>query len=661
VRSGTGRAVVVQTGPETAFGHVARRLALRPPETEFQRGLRRFGYLLLSMMTVLVFVVFGASALRAHSGTESLLFAVALAVGLAPEMLPAVLATMLSHGARRMAKHGVLVRRLEAIENLGNMDVLCTDKTGTLTEGDIRLESGLDVAGRPSDRVLTLGYWNAKLQAGLPNPLDRAVVEAAAERVGALPPKLDEVPFDFMRKRLSVLVDDDAPLLVTKGAFESVLSACASVRGEGGGTTLLDASLGEQLRARVTSWSAEGIRVIAVATRAMPRDEPLHRAAEHALVLEGFLTFRDPPKPGVEQAIADLRALGVRVKVVSGDHHAVVGHLAATIGLPSTEVVTGAQLATLRDEALWHLVERVDLFAEVDPVQKERILVALGTMGHVVGFMGDGINDAPAMHAADVGISVESATDVAREAAEFVLLERDLGRLRDGIEEGRVTFANTLKYVLTTESANLGNMISMAAASLFLPFLPLLAHQVLLNNLLSDVPSATLSADRVDPERVQQPQRWDIGFIGRFMLMFGLISAAFDAVTFVVLRTMFGASPEEFRTAWFAESLLTELLVLLVLRTRRSLWRSRPHGALLGSTLVVAMLAVALPMSPLRGPLGFVELSVTLWVVVVGIAVGYALTVEVVKRPLLAYLDRVAARQRSKPRRTIAGHHVWPR
>ncbi len=661
VRSGTGQAVVVQTGAGTAFGQLAGRLALRPPETEFQRGLRRFGYLLLTMMIVLVFVVFGASVLRNHPGTESLLFAVALAVGLAPEMLPAVLATMLSRGARRMAARGVLVRRLEAIENLGNMDVLCTDKTGTLTEGDIRLESAFDVAGRPCDRVLALGYWNAKLQAGLPNPLDRAVVEAAAERVGAPPPKLDEVPFDFTRKRLSVLVQDEARMLVTKGACEPVLSVCTLVRGENGGTTAFDADTGEHVRAMVTSWSAEGIRVIAVATRAMPDDEPCGLAAERELVLEGFLTFRDPPKPGVERTIRELCELGVRVKVVSGDHHAVVRHLAATIGLASDEVVTGAQLAALRDEALWHLVERVDLFAEVDPGQKERILVALHKTGHVVGFMGDGINDAPAMHAADVGISVQGATDVAREAADFVLLERDLGTLRDGIEEGRVTFANTLKYVLTTESANLGNMISMAAAALFLPFLPLLAHQVLLNNLLSDVPSATLSADRVDPERVQRPQHWDIAFIGRFMIAFGLISAVFDAVTFAVLWTVFDATPEQFRTAWFAESLLTELLVLLVLRTRRPLWRSRPHAALLGSTIVVAIVAVVLPLSPLRGPLGFVELSGTLWIVIMAIAVTYALTVEAVKRPLFAYLDRAAERQRTKPRRSPPGHHVWPR
>lgn len=492
----------------------------------------------------------------------------------------------------------------------------------------------------------------------------RAIAEGAGVGHEPLPRKLDEVPFDFTRKRLSVLVSgDEGPRLVTKGAFESVLAVCTAVREEGGGTAPLAASEAERLRARVTAWSSEGIRVIAVATRTgLAGDfEALRHEAERELVLEGMLTFRDPPKPGVEQALGDLRRLGVRVKVVSGDHHAVVRHLAATVGLASDEVVTGAQLASLRDDALWHLVERVDLFAEVDPGQKERILVALGKTGHVVGFMGDGINDAPAMHAADVGISVEGATDVAREAADFVLLERDLGTLRDGIEEGRKTFANTLKYVLTTESANLGNMLSMAAASLFLPFLPLLAHQVLLNNLLSDVPSATLSGDRVDPERVERPQRWDLGFIRRFMIAFGLVSAAFDGLTFAVLQLGFRASPEEFRTAWFCESLLTELLVLLVLRTRRPFWRSRPHAALLWSTVAVAIVAVALPLSPLREPLGFVELPVSLWLGIFGIAVGYALTVEVLKRPLLAAIERAGARHPERPRRAASGHHVWPR
>ncbi|MGB8330311.1 MAG: magnesium-translocating P-type ATPase [Polyangiales bacterium] len=663
VRSGTGRAVVVETGTRTVFGAIAGRLALRPPETEFQLGLRRFGYLLLSMMIVLVFLVFAASALRHHPPVDALLFAVALAVGLAPEMLPAVLATMLARGARRMAERGVLVRRLEAMENLGNMDVLCTDKTGTLTEGEIQLEAATNADGEASDRVLSLAFWNAKLQAGLPNPLDRAIVSTCPGGALALPSKSDEIPFDFARKRLSVLVESPGhePLLVTKGAADSVLSVCNAVRAAGRTVSALDAPTRARLESRVAALSRGGIRVIAVATRQWPRDESIDRRAEHDLVLEGFVTFRDPPKPEVEKAIGHLRSLGIRVKIISGDHRGVVAHLAGQVGLHAREVLCGKEIATLRDDALWHLAERCDLFAEVDPIQKERILVALKKTGHVVGFMGDGINDAPAIRAADVGISVDGAADVAREAADFVLLQRDLDTICAGVEEGRTTFANTLKYVLTTESANLGNMLSMAAATLFLPFLPLLAHQVLLNNLLSDIPSTTLAGDRVDRDMVCKPQHWNMGFIRRFMLLFGLISAAFDGVTFLILTQLFHATPEVFRTAWFAESLLTELLVLLVLRTRGRFWTSRPHPALLGSTLLVLGLTFALPLSPVRDIFGFTELPGVIWLSVVVITVSYALTIEVVKSPLLSYLDRKAAQSERRGRRPSGPHPWWPR
>ncbi len=641
IRSGTARAVVVETGMRTAFGALAGRLVLRPPETEFQRGLRQFGYALLTAMLVLALVVFGASALQSHAPIDALLFAIALAVGLAPEMLPAVLATMLSRGARRLAARGVLVRRLEAIESLGNMDVLCTDKTGTLTEGEVQLEGALDVDGALSTRVGELAYWNAALQSGLPNPLDRAIVEVGG-RASPLPRKLDELPFDFSRRRLSVALvpgDGAPPLLVTKGAFEAVLAICSRVR-KGDAVAALDDTTAAELRARAEDWSRGGVRVLALATRAWDRDGRLDHDAERELVFEGFLTFRDPAKQGVERALASLRALSVRMVVVSGDHHAVVRHLAEEVGLRTDELVTGAQLAALGNDALWHVVERCDLFAEVDPGQKERILLALKQTGHVVGFMGDGINDAPAMHDADVGISVEGATDVAREAADFVLLQRDLDTVAEGIREGRRTWANTQKYLLTTESANLGNMISMALASLFLPFLPMLAKQVLLNNLLSDVPSATLSTDSVDDELVERPERWDIGFMTRFMLGFGLLSAAFDGLTFLMLVLVLDASAEEFRTAWFSASLSTELFVLLVLRTRRRAWRSRPHPALLGSTLAVAAIAVALPLSPFRHLLGFVELAPSTWATVLGITAAYVVTVELCKVPLLRLVAR---------------------
>ncbi len=531
VRSGTARSLVVETGSRTAFGRIAQRLTLRPPETEFQRGLRRFGYLLLSLMVVLVFVVFAASAVRHHPPIETLLFAVALAVGLAPEMLPAVLATMLARGARRMSERGVLVRRLDAIENLGNMDILCTDKTGTLTEGEVQLEATTGPTGEHSDRVMTLAYWNASLQGGLPNPLDRAIEQAFGDEHPSLPEKLDEVPFDFARKRLSVLVKElgKEPLLVTKGAADPVLLACDSIRADAGGVIALDGPRREELGSRVAAWSTGGIRVVGVASRRWSGGEPVHRDSERNLTLEGFVTFLDPPKAGARQAITDLRDLGIRVKIVSGDHHSVVTHLASQIGLCADTVVRGKELAALRDEALWHLVETSDLFAEIDPTQKERLVLALKQTGHVVGFMGDGINDAPAIHAADVGISVEGATDVAREAADFVLLQRDLDTVRDGVKEGRATFANTLKYVLTTESANLGNMVSMAAA-----------FAVLALPTSSRAPGSAQESPLGHPvdgsfrgpggsrNRQADLQHWDVGFIGRFMLVFGLISAAFD-------------------------------------------------------------------------------------------------------------------------------------
>ncbi|MFV8755085.1 magnesium-translocating P-type ATPase [Nannocystaceae bacterium ST9] len=638
VRSGSGRALVVETGATTAYGQLAARLVVRAPDTEFQRGLRRFGYLLITIMLVLVVFVFTASALRSHPAIDSLLFAIALAVGLAPEMLPAVLATMLSRGARRMGARGVFVRRLEAIENLGNMDMLCTDKTGTLTEGEIQLDRAVDGAGRASPRVAELAGWNAALQTGVANPLDRAVL--AARTSGEPPPnKLDELPFDFIRKRLSVLVElEGAPLLICKGAVEPVLGLCTHVREAEGRVAPLDAEALAALHERADAWGREGVRALAIASREQP-ERSISRADERELVFEGFLGFRDPLKAGVEQTIADLRTSGIAVKIVSGDHHAVVEHLAAQIGLPG-EVVTGKQLAELHDDALLHRVELADAFAEVDPGQKERILRALQRGGHVVGFMGDGINDAPALHAADVGISVEGASDVAREAADFVLTRRDLGSVLAGVTEGRKTFNNTLKYILTTESANLGNMLSMAVATLFLPFLPLLAPQVLLNNLLSDVPSTMLSADDVDPEVLAKPRHWNLGFVRRFMIVFGLVSAVFDGLTFVLLTWVFDAGPELFRTAWFAESLLTELVVLLVLRTRRRFWRSRPHAALLISTGFVVLALVALLATPtLRVWLGFVALPGEVWAAIVAVAAGYVLLVEAIKRPVFAWLD----------------------
>jgi Mg2+-importing ATPase len=628
VRSGTARCLVVHAGGATEFGRLAGRLVLRAPETEFDRGLRHFGYLLGTLTLVMLLAVFTVHAVTGGASLETLLFAVALAVGLSPELLPAVLTVNLARAARVMAGHGVLVRRLSAIENLGSMDVLCTDKTGTLTHGVVELEGAYDEAGGPAEEVLSLAAANAALGTGVASPLDEAILRAAGARRPA-GHKLAELPFDFVRKRASVVMESgDEATLITKGAFQPVLDVCATLA-DG---TVLDDGRRAALAARFGAWSGQGLRVLAVATRPIERRARYRRDDERGLAFRGCLTFFDRPKPEARQALADLAALGVATKVITGDSALVTRHVASLVGIPGDRMLTGAELNALPDAALWHRAERTDLFVEVDPHQKERIIAALRKTGHVVGFLGDGVNDAPAMHAADASLSVHSAVDVAREAADFVLLERDLDVIRRGIEEGRRTFANTLKYLLATMSANLGNMISTAVASLFLPFLPLLAGQVLLNNFLSDIPAIGLAGDDVDRELVARPRRWDMAFIGRFMTEFGLLSSAFDVLTFAVLLVVFAAGVEEFRTAWFVESLLTELLVALVVRTRRPILASRPGRFLLVSTLVLVPLTLAVPYLPFAGALGFVPLPPSLLAAVCLITAGYVAGTELLKR-----------------------------
>lgn len=627
VRSGTARCLVVATGATTAFGAIAHRLTLRPPETDFDRGVRRFGYLLTRAMLTMVLLVFVAHMFRGRPPAETLLFAVALAVGLSPELLPAILSVSLARGATMLARRGVLVRRLTAIENLGSMNILCTDKTGTLTEGIVQLEGAYDGGGHPSLVVLELGAWNAALETGVASPLDDAI--AAAHTVDrSLGEKRGEVPFDFVRKRVTVVLRDTTGVrLITKGAFHHVLDVCTHTA-DG---AALDASGRAALDARYDAWTAQGIRVLAVASRTIDDAPTYRREDERDLIFQGFLTFFDRPKEGVTEAIAALGTLGVAVKVITGDSRLVAMHVAHAVGLPAERVLTRRDLDELHDDALWAAAERTDLFVEVDPNQKERIILALKKMGHVVGFLGDGVNDAPAMHAADTSLSVDQAVDVAREAADFVLLERGLDVIRRGIEEGRTTFANTLKYVLITTSANLGNMVSMAAASLFLPFLPLTAGQILLNNFLSDVPALGIADDRVDRELVARPQRWDIAFIRRYMIEFGVLSSAFDLLTFGVLLWGFQASPALFRTGWFVESLLTELVVALVVRTRRPSFRSRPGTLLVSLTVGVIGVAFTLPYLPFAGVFGFVGLPGTLLATVAAITLAYVMATEILK------------------------------
>jgi Mg2+-importing ATPase len=636
VRSGTARCLVVRTGSSTELGAIARRLTAHPPDTEFDRGIRHFGYLVTTAMLILVLVLFAAHVFLGRAPLETLLFSVALAVGLSPELLPAILSLNLARGASMMARDGVLVRRLNAIENLGSMDILFTDKTGTLTEGIVKVAGAYDAAGVPSPHVLDLAATNAALETGLANPLDTALLGATSADVSGLK-KLAEIPFDFTRKRLTVVVARGVDAgLITKGAFDHVLEACTTLP-DG---TPLDVGARQMLTARCDRWCADGIRVIAVATRrACPRAD-YSRDDEREMVFEGFVTFLDMPKEGVREAITGLAVLGVSVKVITGDSRLVARHVAGLVGLRSDRLLDGRELDALHGAALWHAVENTDLFVEVDPDQKERIILAAKKMGHVVGFLGDGVNDAPAMHAADTSLSVDQAVDVAKEAADFVLLERGLDVIRRGIEEGRRTFANTLKYILTTTSANLGNMLSMAGASLFLPFLPLLPGQILLNNFLSDIPAVGIADDRVDHELVERPRRWNVRFIGRFMLVFGVVSSVFDLLTFGALRLYFDAAPDLFRTTWFVESLLTELLVALVVRTRRPFFRSRPGALLLWSTIMLVPLTLAIPYLPYANLFGFVKMPGAVLGVVVVISVLYVAATELVKRPFFTSAER---------------------
>ncbi|HXZ52587.1 MAG TPA: magnesium-translocating P-type ATPase [Burkholderiales bacterium] len=628
VRSGTARALVVRTGRATEIGAIAESLERRVPETDFERGLRQFGYLLTRVAAAMVVAVFAVHVFFHRPTLESLLFAIALAVGISPELLPAILSVTLARGARAMARRGVIVRRLNAIENLGSMDVLCTDKTGTLTEGVVRLERACDSSGAARPEVLRDAFLNAFYQTGLPNPLDEAIV-AAARAAGldaGAAKKLDEIPYDFVRKRLSVVVEDPAsggaPRLITKGAVEQVLEVCAG----------LSAQERAAIEARFRGWSAQGYRVIAVAVRDMARKDAYRREDETDLRLAGFLLCLDPPQAQAPRVLADFARLGVEVKIITGDNRHIAAHVADAVGLKGAALITGGELDAMHDEALWNSAGQTHVFAEVDPNQKERIISALRRTGRVVGYLGDGINDAPALHAADVGISVDRAADVAKESADIVLLKHNLRVLHDGVLQGRRTFANTIKYIFVTTSSNFGNMLSMAAASLFLPFLPLLAKQILLNNFLADLPSLFIAGDRVDPAWLRKPYRWSIASIRRFMLVFGLLSTVFDFITFAVLLRVAERDPDLFRTGWFVESLLTQIAVLLVIRTTVPFWRSPPAAALAWTALGTALVALALPYLPHAVVFDFEPLPAKLLGAVLAITAAYVLATELAKR-----------------------------
>jgi len=639
VVGGTATAIVTKTGRATAFGDVAVRLASKAPETEFDRGTRRFGLFITQTVLVLVLFIFVVAVAREQPRMQSLLFALALAVGLTPELLPMIVSLCLSRGAVRMARRDVIVKHLAAIQNLGSMDVLCTDKTGTLTKGEVSLTRWDDVAGVLSDRVLRLAYLNSSHETGIKSPLDTAILARTPPAGIEGYTKLDEVPFDFERRRLSVVLQGPtATTLIVKGAPEGVIACCETWE-DGAEARLLDPGARERINAYVRARSEEGSRLLAVASRKVEPNARYTADDEVKLTLAGFLSFTDPIREDATDAIRDLAEDGVRLVMISGDNEHVARRVAQQVGLEAERVVLGSELDGMNDSALGAVAEQVSVFARTAPGQKNRILMALKSRGHVVGFLGDGINDAPSIHAADVGITVSTAVDVAKAFAEIVLLQPGLRVIHDGILEGRRAFANVTKYLLMGTSSNFGNMLSMAAAIVFLPFLPMLPMQILLNNMLYDIAQLPIPGDRVDPGLMRKPRKWDIGAIRKFMLIVGPVSSVFDLVTFGGLLWIFHASATEFQTGWFVESLFTQTLILLIIRTAGNPFRSRPSPWLLGTVLAVCGLAAVLPYLPGAELLGFQPMPWEFIPFLLAVATAYLLAVEFVKRRFFRSID----------------------
>lgn len=622
VASGMAVAIVVRTALNTKYSQIAERIRFRPPETAFEHGVKKLGYFLLEVTLMLVIGIFALNIYLQKPIIDSFLFSLALAVGLTPQLLPAIISINLSHGARRMAKKQVVIKRLPSIENFGQMNVLCTDKTGTITEGKVKLDRATDYSGKQSERVAFYGLLNSHFQGGYLNPLDLAVQEGVKADLSSWK-KIAEIPYDFIRKRLSVqFTHEDKEILITKGAVPQILSVCDRVELEGGIIAPIDLHR-EKIEGYFNQQSEQGFRTIAVAYG--------EKGVEQALIFLGFLTFFDPIKPDIVQTVDDLAKKGVSLKIITGDHRSVALHVAKALNFHHTTLITGSELRTTSDSALLHVVRAKNVFAEIEPNQKERIILALRKSGYVVGFLGDGINDISALHSADVGIAVDSGADAAKEAADIVLLEKDLSVLSTGIEEGRKTFANTMKYVYMATSANFGNMFSMAGASLFLTFLPLLPKQVLLTNFLSDFPEMALATDSVDPSAVKRPIKWDFKFIRRFMLIFGLISSIFDYLTFGILLHWYGADQTLFRTGWFIESVVSATLIVLALRTRGLFWRSRPGRLLLIAVAAVVGGTLLLPYTGLGDLFNLSPPPASYYGILAAIVGLYFLSVEVAK------------------------------
>jgi len=642
IESGSGTAVVLQTGSQTYFGSLASSLTGQRTLTSFDKGINQFTMLMISFMAIMVPLVFLFNGLSKHNWLEAFLFALAVAVGLTPEMLPMIVTVNLSKGAISMSHKKVIVKRLNAIQNFGAMDVLCTDKTGTITQGRIVLEKHLDVQGNNSDRVLHYGYLNSYYQTGLKNLMDEAILEHENLnfdlQVDEDYRKIDEIPFDFQRRRMSVIVEDNLNrhLLICKGAVEEIMALSTRVEIKGEVLEVLP-EYDSKRRKMIHDLNADGFRVIAIAYKYMPGDdnEPHYTVQdESGLTLMGFLAFLDPPKDSAQEALVKLHAHNVDVKILTGDNDVVTASICRQVGLPVENMLLGTCIEEMSDEQLAVAVATTTVFAKLSPTHKERIIHALQSKDHVVGFMGDGINDAPALKAADVGISVDSAVDIAKESSDIILLENNLLVLEQGVMEGRRVFGNITKYIKMAASSNFGNMFSVLGGSLFLPFLPMLPIQVLTNNLLYDFSQTSIPTDAVDAEWLSKPRKWAIGELRRFILFIGPISSIFDYLTFFIMLGIFKtwANPDLFHTGWFVESLFTQTLIIHVIRTNKLPFiQSRASKALIFTSLLIVAVGAWLPYSPLAGARGFVPLPPLYWLLLLGMLVCYVLLTQLVK------------------------------
>ena len=634
VISGSGKAVIVNLAKDSEFGKITSSLSKKDSDTDFEKGIKDFGNLILHVTTILIGLIFIFNIVLNKPFLESFMFALALSVGLTPQMLPAIISVNLSQGAKRMSEQGVIVKKLNAIENFGSMTIMCSDKTGTITKGKVKLDSAIDYAGEKSDNLKTLSMINSYFQEGYKNPIDEAILEGCTKDFSSYK-KLFEIPYSFENKLLTVVVKTDSEfsnknMMITKGALESIIKVCDRYEKSDGSTGSLD-EVKSQIFNLFDNYSSKGFRVLGLAYKNIESTDFKNEKAEN-LIFKGLLLFIDPLKDNIKDVIERMNNLGVALKMITGDNRLIAKNIGSQIGLDPEKIMVGEELDSYSPSQLNKKVLHIDIFAEISPNQKEKIILAYKQRGEIVGYMGDGINDSPAIKQADVGISVDTAADTAKDAASIVLFKNSLEVLVSGIKEGRRTFINTLKYIFVATSANFGNLFSMAGASLFLKFLPLLPKQILLTNLLTDFPSLQIASDSVDEDWLKKPVKWDMKFIKRFMIIFGITSSVFDYITFAVLLLLFNADEKFFQTGWMLESVISAVVVMLIVRTARPFLKSKPSKKLLLAIVGIVILLIAIAYSPINRYLGLISLPIKAFASLLAISFVYAVTAEILKK-----------------------------